>query len=161
MLNKVIHLPKYFDTSEALFSSIPDMRCKSYSSKLSKTDSDFTLGFFMRSHSCCVAALVVKSASCETKMLHQYRSCHSWEKQPVSGLSQHALYCMAMQETPHGNFGIFPIVPKGKGGFHMEVGNARKWQAFFVDYLKINLWVLTSLSTAKQKTRNKKRGLWS
>ncbi len=56
-----------------------------------------------------------------------------------------------MQETPHGNFGIFPIVPKGKGGFHMEVGNARKWQAFFVDYLKINLWVLASLSTAKQK----------
>lgn len=33
----------------------------------------------------------------------------------------------------------------------MEVGNARKWQAFFVDYLKINLWVLASLSTAKQK----------
>ena len=38
-------------------------------------------------------------------------------------------------------FGIFPIVPKGKGGFRMEVGNARKWQAFFVEHLKINLWV--------------------
>lgn len=40
----------------------------------------------------------------------------------------------------------------------MEVGNARKWHAFFVDYLKINLWVLASLLTAKQKLELK-RGL--
>ena len=30
------------------------------------------------------------------------------------------------KKLPMEIFGIFPIVPKGKGGFRMEVGNARK-----------------------------------
>ena len=138
--------PKLFDASGALFIQnltqklFPDMTNNRHPSELSvRLTSAITL------HSRLIYETLQLLGGHKTKTLQRRETAR------LNSVTTCSLYCIATQETPHGNFGIFPIVPKGEGGFHMEVGNARKWQAFFVDYLKINLWVLASLSTAKQK----------
>lgn len=77
------------------------------------------------------------------------RSCHSWEKQPISILSQHAHYCIATQETPRGNFGIFTIVPEGKRGLSYGSGERQEMTGILCGLFENKL--VGSLSTARRK----------